>query len=218
MIHKYVIGLMLLFISIYSLAEDIHTKTYKDEIPVLAGLLGEHSTVQFSHFEQSINKDNKPWSTTYTKAEKTLDTSSWGINRFDFFMKKHSGLIGRLTYGHNKVYKVDVIVEIIEDNPDDRYPYEVISSKNQIEFFREDLITYLNKNGWKRDAISQNEYQKDNVILKFSHTVDWAIRLELTTLSLINEFNEINDKKDNEVQSNEYVKKIYNEFITIDNE
>lgn len=62
----------------------------------------------------------------------------------------------------------------------------------------------------------ENEYQKDNYLLKISHSSDYAIIVEITTKELITELNKLRLDNDSYDESDDYIKSVYTDIMAIE--
>lgn len=92
----------------------------------------------------------------------------------------------------------------------------MISSERQYDFYKHDLVDYLISTGWENKGVFENEYTKDNYLVKITHSADYAIVLEFTTRDLITELNAIKSDSDSYKEDDEYLKGVYKSLITIE--
>lgn len=214
MFKKYVAVFIIIgLFSLFSLADE--PRTYKDEIPTLLTYIGEHPLVSIPAYK--VNKKDGEFLPSESKSIEVLNLDTSGdLSKFEYYLRSDGNIISRMSYGNNKVYKIDILIEAINSKTQYRYPSYVRSVERQSDFYKHDLVEYLNKNGWNNNELLENEYEKDGFVLKITHSPDYALILEMTNKTLITELNNIKIKHDEYEENDTYIKEVYSGLITID--
>jgi hypothetical protein len=116
------------------------------------------------------------------------------------------------------VYKADILIQAISFKSDYRYPSYVISGERQSDFYRHDVVDYLLSTGWVNKGMFENEYVKDNYIIKVAHSPDYSLILEITDKDLVTELNSIKMDNDTYKEDDEYLKGIYTNLMSKNNQ
>lgn len=214
MIKQCFIGCMIGLISFVAAAED--RKTYKDEIPAIMTKIGVNNQISVLGYKSNKKEDLYLESESKVKEQLSVDTTVSDLTRFEYYLKGDGNVINKLTYANGKVYKSDILVEAVNEKTSYRYPSYVRSIERQSDFYKHDLMNYLKNNGWTTNGLLENEYQKDNYLLKISHSSDYAIIIEITTKELITELNNLKLDNDSYNESDDYIKKVYTDIMAIE--
>ena len=214
MLKKYVMAFVLAGFTVFTCADE--AKTYKDEIPTIVNQIGEHKTLSILGYK--VNKKDEDYvnSTSQKKETLQLDTDVSDLSRFEYYLRSDGNVMTRLVYANEKVYKAEILIEAINARTEYRYPSYVRSIERQSDFYKHDLVDYLVKNGWQNQGLLENEYEKDNYILKMTHSPDYAMIVEITHKDLITELNKIRSKDDEYEEDDEYLKSVYSGLMTIE--
>lgn len=214
MFKHYVLAFAVAITSFTALAEN--EPTYKDDIPTVLTQLGEHKLLDIVAYK--VNKKDEEFIPSESKAPEVIqvDTDVSDLSKFEYYLRADGNVITRLTYSNEKVYKTDILVKAINFKTEYRYPSYVISSERQYDFYKHDLVDYLISTGWENKGVFENEYTKDNYLVKITHSADYAIVLEFTTRDLITELNAIKLDIDSYKEDDEYLKGVYKSLITIE--
>lgn len=215
MFKHYILGIVIAMTSLTAIAEN--EQTYKDDIPFLISQIGEHKQLNLEGYK--VNKENEGFiaseSKTPEKFEVSTDVSD--LSKFEYYLREDGNVITRISYSHEKVYKADILIQAISFKSDYRYPSYVISGERQSDFYRHDVIDYLLSTGWVNKGMFDNEYVKDNYIIKVAHSPDYSLILEITDKDLITEFNAIKADNDTYKEDDDYLKGIYTNLMTTTN-
>lgn len=212
MFKHYILGLVMTMTSLTAFAEN--EQTYKDEIPFLIGQIGEHKKLNLEGYK--VNKENEGFIASESKSPEKfeVDTDVSDSSKFEYYLREDGNVITRIIYSKEKVYKADILIQAISFKSDYRYPSYVISGERQSAFYRHDAIDYLLSTGWVNKGMFENEYVKDNYIIKVAHSPDYSLILEITDTSLITELNSIKMDNDDYKEDDDYLKGIYTTLMT----
>lgn len=216
MFKQCILTVVLLVSSFAALADNDHT--YKDEIPTIMSLIGEHNKLAVEGFK--VNKANESFIASENKTPEKfeVDTNVSELSTFEYYLRADGNIITSLFYSHEKVYKADILIQAISFNSDYRYPSYVISDERQSDFYTHDVIDYLISTGWENRSMFENEYVKDNYIIKVSNSSDYSLILEITDKQLITEFNTIKADNDNYKEDDTYLKSVYTDLMKTTNQ
>lgn len=214
MIKRCLIVCMIGLISVVAVADE--KRTYKDEIPMIMTKLGISNQISVSGYKVNKKEDSYLVSESKTKETITVETDTSDLNKFEYYLKSDGYVINKFTYANGKIYKSDILVEAVNEKTEYRYPSYVRSIERQSDFYKHDLMEYLKDNGWTTNGLLENEYQKDNYLLKISHSSDYAIIVEITTKELITELNKLRLDNDSYDESDDYIKSVYTDIMAIE--
>lgn len=212
MFKHYVLAFAVAITSFTALAEN--EPTYKDDIPTVLTQLGEHKLLDIVAYK--ANKKDEEFIPSESKAPEVIqvDTDVSDLSKFEYYLRADGNVITRLTYSNEKVYKADILVKAINFKTEYRYPSYVISAERQSEFYKHDMIDYLISTGWGNKGMFENEFVKDNYIIKVAHSADYSLILEISTTDLITELNAIKMDNDTYKEEDDYLKGIYTSLMS----
>lgn len=212
MVKQYILGIVVAMTSLGAFADN--EQTYKDDIPALISHLGEHKQLTVEGYKSKRENDGFIASDSKVPESIVVDTDVSDLSKLEYYLREDGNIITRLSYSHEKVYKVDLLIQAISFKSDYRYPSYVISGERQSEFYKHDMIDYLISTGWINKGMFENEFIKDNYIIKVAHSVDYSLILEISTTDLITELNAIKMDNDTYKEEDDYLKGIYTNLMT----
>lgn len=216
MFKQYILGFVIAMTTLTAFAEN--EETYKDDIPFLISQIGQHEKLTIEGYK--VNKENEGFIASESKMPEKfeVDTDVSDLSKFEYYLREDGNIIARLTYSNEKVYKADILIQAISFRSDYRYPSYVISGERQSDFYRHDVVDYLLSTGWVNKGMFENEYVKDNYIIKVAHSPDYSLILEITDKDLVTELNSIKMDKDTYKEDDEYLKGIYTNLMSKNNQ
>jgi hypothetical protein len=216
MFKQYILGFVIAMTTLTAFADN--EETYKDDIPFLISQIGQHKKLNIEGYK--VNKENEGFIASESKTPEKfeVDTDVSDLSKFEYYLREDGNIIARLTYSNEKVYKADILIQAISFRSDYRYPSYVISGERQSDFYRHDVVDYLLSTGWVNKGMFENEYVKDNYIIKVAHSPDYSLILEITDKDLVTELNSIKMDKDTYKEDDEYLKGIYTNLMSKNNQ
>jgi hypothetical protein len=216
MFKQYILGFVIAMITLTAFAEN--EETYKDDIPFLISQIGQHKKLNIEGYK--VNKENEGFIASESKTPEKfeVDTDVSELSKFEYYLREDGNIIARLSYSNEKVYKADILIQAISFKSDYRYPSYVISGDRQSDFYRHDVVDYLLSTGWVNKGMFENEYVKDNYIIKVAHSPDYSLILEITDKDLVTELNSIKMDNDTYKEDDEYLKGIYTNLMSKNNQ
>jgi hypothetical protein len=211
MFKHYLFGIVMLLVSWSVFADD---PTYKEQIPSIMKQIGNHK--DFSVMGFKANRKDEEYIPSENKSPEllTVSTSVSDLSAFVYYLRDDGNVMTRVTYANEKVYKATIFIEALNYKTSYRYPSYVVSIERQSDFYKHDLVDYLISNGWSHEGLFENQYKKDDYILKITHSEDYALIVEITEKDLITELSDIKMKADTYKEDDDYLKNVYKGLVT----